>query len=163
MDKDTALDLALEALEEAHYKVEHKQDAAKREQALTAIKQARSAPVQPIIGSYLEKDNSQFKFSAYESDGVHHNKPAVPAPVQEPVVWQYRDANYDGTWSAWVGCDKRLTESTWREVRPLYTTPPAAQRQWVGMTTEEMATCIDEPSWDLILRKAEQILKEKNA
>jgi hypothetical protein len=36
------------------------------------------APVQPIIGSYLEKDNSQFKFSDYESDGVHHNKPAIP-------------------------------------------------------------------------------------
>lgn len=37
-----------------------------------------------------------------------------------------------------------------------------AQRQWVGLTTEDMATCIDEPAWDLILRKAEQILKEKN-
>jgi hypothetical protein len=33
---------------------------------------------------------------------------------------------------------------------------------WVGLTTEDMATCIDEPAWDLILRKAEQILKEKN-
>jgi DNA segregation ATPase FtsK/SpoIIIE-like protein len=42
MTKDEALDLALEALEEAHYKVEHKQDAAKREQAITAIKQARA-------------------------------------------------------------------------------------------------------------------------
>jgi hypothetical protein len=40
--------------------------------------------------------------------------------------------------------------------------PPAAQRQWVGLTTEDMATCIEEPAWDLILRKAEQILKEKN-
>jgi hypothetical protein len=40
-----------------------------------------AAPVQPIIESYLEKDNSQFKFSDYESDGLHHNK---PAPVQEP-------------------------------------------------------------------------------
>jgi hypothetical protein len=39
---------------------------------------AQPAPVQPIIGSYLEKDNSQFKFSDYEYDGVHHNKPAVP-------------------------------------------------------------------------------------
>jgi hypothetical protein len=39
---------------------------------------AQPAPVQPIIGSYLEKDNSQFKFSDYESDGMHHNKPAVP-------------------------------------------------------------------------------------
>jgi hypothetical protein len=37
-----------------------------------------AAPVQPIIGSYLQKDNSQFKFSNYEPDGVHHNKPAVP-------------------------------------------------------------------------------------
>ena len=46
---------------------------------------------------------------------------------QEPVAWQYRDAKDDGTWSAWLGCDKRLAESTWREVRPLYTTPPAAQ------------------------------------
>jgi hypothetical protein len=39
---------------------------------------AQPATAQPIIGSYLEKDNSQFKFSDYESDGVHHNKPAVP-------------------------------------------------------------------------------------
>ncbi len=42
----------------------------------------------------------------------------------EPVAWQYRDANDDGTWTAWNGCDKRLTESDWRKVRPLYTTPP---------------------------------------
>jgi len=38
-----------------------------------------------------------------------------------------------------------------------------SQRKWAGLTTEDMATCIDEPAWDLILRKAEQILKEKNA
>ena len=38
--------------------------------------------------------------------------------------------------------------------------PP--QRTWVGLTTEDMATCIAEPAWDLILRKADQILKEKN-
>ena len=59
-------------------------------------------------------------------------KQALAAPVQEPVAWQYRDANDDGTWSAWLGCDKRLTESTWREVRPLYITPPAApvQEPW---------------------------------
>lgn len=38
----------------------------------------------------------------------------------------------------------------------------SAQRTWVGLTTEDMATCIAEPAWDLILRKADQILKEKN-
>lgn len=35
-----ALKLALEALEEAHYKMEHYQDEEKREQAITAIKEA---------------------------------------------------------------------------------------------------------------------------
>jgi len=46
LTKDEALKLALEALEEAHYKVEHKQDAAKREQAITAIKEALAQPAQ---------------------------------------------------------------------------------------------------------------------
>jgi hypothetical protein len=40
MTKDEALRLALEALSEAHYVVEHRQDVKKREQAITAIKEA---------------------------------------------------------------------------------------------------------------------------
>jgi len=40
---------------------------------------------------------------------------------------------------------------------------PQPKREWVGLTVDEMAICIDEPAWDLVLRKAEQILKEKNA
>jgi len=44
----------------------------------TCTPPAQPAPVQTNIKSYLEKDNSQFKFSDYESDGMHHNKPAVP-------------------------------------------------------------------------------------
>jgi len=51
MTKDEALKLALEALEEAHYKVEHKQDAAKREQAITAIKEALAQPVQEPVAT----------------------------------------------------------------------------------------------------------------
>ena len=46
------------------------------------------------------------------------------------------------------------------KVQDWNTTPP--QRTWVGLSTEDMATCINEPAWDLVLRKAEQILKEKN-
>jgi len=48
------------------------------------------------------------------------------------------------------------------EVMDKYEATTPQQRTWVGLTTEDMATCIDEPAWDLILRKAEQILKEKN-
>jgi len=45
-----ALKLALEALEEAHYKIEHKQDVVKREQAITAIKEALAQPEQePVV------------------------------------------------------------------------------------------------------------------
>lgn len=39
-----ALKLALAALEEAHYKHEHRQDATKRGQAITAIKEALAQP-----------------------------------------------------------------------------------------------------------------------
>jgi hypothetical protein len=106
--KDEALKLALEALKNgkrvrnAEGGTKYQPDL--EDKALTAIKQAlaapvqepvatlfgslpvydttppaaQPAPVQPIIGSYLEKDNSQFKFSDYEPDGMHHNKPAVP-------------------------------------------------------------------------------------
>jgi hypothetical protein len=48
MNKDTALDLALEALSTAHIVVEDDMLADEIHQAITAIKQARSAPVQPV-------------------------------------------------------------------------------------------------------------------
>jgi hypothetical protein len=53
-----ALKLALEALEEAHYKIEHKQNAAKREQAITAIREALAQPAQePYDQTALELCN----------------------------------------------------------------------------------------------------------
>jgi hypothetical protein len=48
MTKDEALRLALEALSEAHYVVEHRQDVKKREQAITAIKAALEAKDEPV-------------------------------------------------------------------------------------------------------------------
>jgi hypothetical protein len=46
------------------------------------------------------------------------------------------------------------------EFTPLYTTPPAAQRQWVGLTDEE----IDEwtPEIHSVIQAIEAKLKEKN-
>jgi hypothetical protein len=53
--------------------------------------------------------------------------------------------------------------------QPLYTTPPAAQRQWVGLTDEEITeleettTCLANESWLRNLTRAiEAKLKEKN-
>ena len=75
-----ALKLALEALEEAHYKVEHKQDAAKREQAITAIKEALAQPWPDLN----KRDRESYQKG--HNDGVAHHKQSVKAaqPAQEP-------------------------------------------------------------------------------
>jgi len=156
MTKDEALDLALEALEFFKGLALSIEEIERAEEAITAIKQVRSAPVQKPV-AWVE----------YET-GNHTKRPPncgtsycsciecvmEPAPVQEPVAWTVSGKITD--WSKDFSAYQ-----TKHYTRPVYT-PPAAQRQWVGLTTEDMATCINEPAWDLVLRKADQILKEKN-
>jgi hypothetical protein len=166
-----ALDLALEALEESVDLVREDYENAKKlysnypsrqarllgledglskhEAAITAIKQARSAPEEPVYHLRQFGDVTKEQLDRYMATGDIN--PQL-APVQEPVAWiEHHEGGDNLEWDHFGG-----------KCTPLYTTPPAAQRQWVGLTTEDMATCIDEPAWDLILRKAEQILKEKN-
>jgi len=87
-------------------------------------------------------------------------KQALAAPVQEPVAWmdKYGEIYKDVT--------EVLSTDT-----PLYTTPPAAQRQWVGLTDEEvidvihplvMADMPDQATDYEIARAIEAKLKEKN-
>jgi hypothetical protein len=81
---------------------------------------------------------------------------ALAPPVQEPVAWFYRDN---------LGRPCSTTKkplSPFKDMQPLYTTPPAAQRQWVGLTKEDIVDCLGEPFWDDVIRKAEAKLKEKN-
>ena len=82
-------------------------------------------------------------------------KQALAAPVQEPVAWMYQctaDNSKPVLWrhrTDWAESGTGL----WIET-PLYTTPPAAQRPWVGLTDEErmeiynkpltIASCMDE-------------------
>ena len=51
-------------------------------------------------------------------------------------------------------------ESVWAE--PDEATPPAAQRQWVGLTDEEINTAASCQSWRPFARAIEAKLKEKN-
>jgi hypothetical protein len=45
---------------------------------------------------------------------------------------------------------------------PLYTTPP--QREWIGLTDEEIQNIVDCGRPTVVnIRKAEQLLKEKNS
>jgi len=128
MTKDEALDLALEALlwanieindwrDDAHgYKPEDQPQIMK---AITAIKQARSAP------------------------------------VQEPVAWN-------------TGVPSLYPEMKDGETISVeYTTPLAAQRQWVGLTDEELSDIYNQTDWNVnenwdYERAIEAKLKEKN-
>jgi hypothetical protein len=96
------------------------------ERAITAIKQARSAPVQEPVGEVV-----------VESMGVR-------------------------------GSDAmRVRMHFYKEIPPvgskIYTTPPAAQRQWVGLTDEERNKIrFDYLDYDERARAIEAKLKEQN-
>jgi hypothetical protein len=56
-------------------------------------------------------------------------EPTKPAPVQEPVAYRSRLASGNYTYCT--------TPQFFDNAQPLYTTPPAAQRQWFGLTDED--------------------------
>ncbi len=128
MTKDKALDLALEALE--HMLEDAKQERLTVEywnecvDAITAIKQARSAPVQEPV-AIVDEDGvivvCNYKYKP--GDKLYTTPPAQPAPVQEPVAFN-------------AGVPPLYPEMKDGETISVeYTTPPA-QRQWVGLTDE---------------------------
>ena len=87
-----AAKLAREALEEAHYKIEHKQDPVKREKAIAALDQA--------IAKAEQQNPVAMKFKIY--------KPTTPDPTRQDInnallPWVYdqdRSSGFDA--SLWV-------------------------------------------------------------
>jgi hypothetical protein len=99
-------------------------------------------------------------------------KAAQPAPVQEPVALAVVG---EGEWGEWVIGQQFETNNPpnheyWENrgylLVPLYTTPPAAQKPWVGLTNGEMHECAGEYPWTptglKCARAIEAKLKEKN-
>jgi hypothetical protein len=114
-----ALDLALDALNSPAYGKELRE---LQDKAITAIRKARSAPVQEPYG-YV---------STHTNGLMHFNK------------------TFQGVYT-----------DTATEIVVVYTTPPAAQRQWVGLTEQEAAECWSTSTvrtWQAIEAK----LREKN-
>jgi hypothetical protein len=91
---------------------------------------------------------------------------ARSAPVQEQRPYAYANPNNLCADTAFRWCE--IGEFT----MPVYTTQPAAQQQWVGLTDEEVNDCIKFPrrnlltrdgtTSQLIARAIEAKLKEKN-
>jgi hypothetical protein len=149
MTKDEALDLALEALEwQQHMLITAMQYSAAKgmtflghppnpNEAITAIKQARSAPVQEPV-KFLA-NGTRFKTSEFPY-GVCIN--GLPKELS-------------GRWVALVAAED--------DCRLQLTTPPAAQRQWVGLTDEEMDELVNRFARYELVRATENLLRSKNA
>jgi hypothetical protein len=82
-------------------------------------------------------------------------KQALAAPVQEPVAWMQSDEVHISLW-----------KDDYHTI-PLYTAPPAAQRQWVGLSQDELDAMFSNTikgkklvNW--VARAIEAKLKEKN-
>ena len=105
-------------------------------EVITAIKQALEQPVQEFVCS---------------TGLCHYRK-----PQQEPVAWM--DASGD--------IYKNELWHDWNPPHtPLYATPPAAQRPWVGLSDEEFRDFASTPDYGTggLIRAIEAKLKELNA
>ena len=141
------------------------------ESALTAIKQARSAPVQEPVAwpcviaeadfekntVTLEMQCSDYKVGAGRH-WLHTTPPKQPVPVQEPVVMTFDEAYASLSWNEWR---MRPIKELLAELHRL-TTPPAAQRQWVGLTEDEIEECASYGYRYDVVAVTEDKLKEKN-
>ena len=139
---------------------------------------ALAAPVQDIDWKDMyekQKRRSEMWVAKYEKDigpleyavplaapvpvkTFHGGKPwpLHPAPVQEPVAQEpFGYFQYDIRLDAWV--QNRINNKG----AAFYTTTPAAQRQWVGLTNQERSECW-ETIPELAMKKVEAKLKEKN-
>jgi hypothetical protein len=171
--KDEALKLALEALEFNQSNWQGK------DKAITTIKQALAAPVQePVAQAWAEgyragiadertsEANIGIAGMGMKVEPARNNPYRTttprpqPAPVQEPVAWinaEKRTFEWNGPvlWNT-------PTVAVLNKI-PLYTTPPTAQRQWVGLTDEEANELWEsiDSDWEL-MKRTEAKLREKN-
>ena len=176
MTKDKALDLALEALEESKTNNDTMEFHDRKNKAITAIKQARSAPVQPVAFNagvpplYPEMKDGETISVEYT------NPPAQPTPVQEPVAHCEAGPEYcqqchlEDRSLALAAAVRYVKNNTPKlvsdEICMALASIPAAQRQWVGLTNDEVnefaAGCHLGNSVQGAIYKAEAKLKEKN-
>jgi hypothetical protein len=173
MTKDEALafDLALEALEREEYRLRQTGQSQVYSGigfAITAIKQARSAPVQePDLIARLKHPEDHYectdpkKANAVLMSLCQEAADALAAPVQEPVAVTYKEVA-DTMNALWGGTLKQVQIAMELANKKLYTTPPA-QRQWVGLTDEERMEIYNKPlTIASCIGAVEAKLKEKN-
>jgi hypothetical protein len=178
--KDT-IDMAREARLERNGYWEFDMNRLKAFKALVrADERALAAPVQEPVAFNEELHQERERRQQLEAELMRMqgrelklqmalNAPA--APVQEPVAWSVtwgglHCGNFYLRKSDAIEHHKRRSlkyPDEKREVVALYTTPPAAQRQWVGLTDEEIIKATQNIAGRKNIAQAiEAKLKEKN-
>jgi hypothetical protein len=178
--KDEALKLALEALESCDFVYTfgnggyQQFDRALVDTAITSIKQALAAQQE-----HEPENEPHVSLASVREDwgpGPHeyHSLPSQPAPVQpvKPSLWEQYHAAQPAPVQEPVAKKTGIglvTSNGWDSLPVgtlFYTTPPAAKRQWVGLTDGEMY--LNCPNWlsqeqcKVWVAQIEAKLKEKN-
>lgn len=98
----------------------------------------------------VEQDLRVFaRVDAMRAKGLLKLTATLEQPAQpQPVAHQYSEMRDDGTWSAWLGCDKPLLANEQRRVRALYTSPPAQRKP---LTDEQLAELTKDGYYDNLL------------
>jgi hypothetical protein len=144
MSNKEVMHQALEALDDERYVTKYTHIV----EAITSLRKALEQPEQqaePCIGKDPRCPCQDGDACHYKDCGNTKARPVPPAqPEQEPVAWavqgcskMWRDefAEIDAKAEA-----KRIGGTC--VAYALYTTPPAAQRPWVGLTEEEMSDTV---------------------
>ena len=162
MTKDEALDLALEALEQIASAMPFPVGS----RAITAIEQARSAPVLEPVDHLLAEITKLW--------GVIHNQQqqlAAQPAVQEPLGYLEIDDIESQSEYPHNCRNVNLWHEGGQGMAAIYTAPPAAQRlvaephKWVGLTDEDkrlFSSWLDDKEDDEVFEAIEAKLKEKN-
>jgi hypothetical protein len=171
MDKDEALKLALEFVSDIQ-RGKYKGDA---EEVITAIKQAlaldKKAENARELGLDYEpvlKDNSNYRYDPPVAEPDAYMYASIAGPV---VLHRMKPMGVATAWCVQAQLENDIKVSKMyplaHSVTPLYTTPPAAQRQWVGLSQNELDAMFSNTikgkklvNW--FARAIEAKLKEKN-
>jgi len=115
---------------------------------------------EPVACRFCFSEKGCWAWQCYKCGEIDDVQQPAAQPVQEPVAWTTMPEADD--WD-FVSGSKDPTGKLDGKWFPLYTTPPATQRPWVGLTEDEkFEMAAMQYGWEDLLIAAEAKLKELN-
>jgi len=116
-----------------------------------------------VRDGYWNKDTVDV--SAAIQKRLLQNSPTA-APVQEPVAWMSA-SRFEELQKGFTVMTTLTKQRAFEDDVAIHTTPPAAQRQWVGLTDEEIKHMLElfvipPHHVEMVVQAIETKLKEKN-